>query len=451
MTPLAVDGLRRSMERVFASMLATCDAEGTPNVSMISQVHYVDSQHVALSYQFFNKTRANVMQTRMASVQITDPSTFLHHRLDLDYVDTRTSGPIFETMKAKLAGIASHHGLEGVFRLLGADIFRVRGIEAVGPPILQPERRGTPMLAAARACCDALSGAQDFEELTDAVLDGIVRHFDIRHTMMFFAENDGRLVAFGSRGYATSGIGAEVFAGEGVIGVAAREGVPIRIGHVSSDYRYGAALGLSALDAGLLAAPPRTIPMPGLGSPHSQIAVPVIVDGRVLGVLFAESEQIMRFWHEDEDALALVAAQLGLRIALLRQEEAAALAAAPPAAPSPQGVVTVRHYARDDSVFLDHDYLIKGVAGAILWRLLREHVETGRTEFCNRELRLDPALKLPDHAENLDARLVLLRRRLDEREVCIRIEKTGRGLFRLVTSRRIVLEEAGEGEADAVA
>ena len=236
-----------------------------------------------------------------------------------------------------------------------------------------------------------------------------------------------------------------------MIGVAAREGVPIRIGHVSSDYRYGAALGLSALDAGLLAAPPRTIPMPGLGSPHSQIAVPVIVDGRVLGVLFAESEQIMRFWHEDEDALALVAAQLGLRIALLRQEEAAALAAAPPAAPSPQGVVTVRHYARDDSVFLDHDYLIKGVAGAILWRLLREHVETGRTEFCNRELRLDPALKLPDHAENLDPRLVLLRRRLDEREVCIRIEKTGRGLFRLVTSRRIVLEEAGEGEADAVA
>jgi hypothetical protein len=132
--------------------------------------------------------------------------------------------------------------------------------------------------------------------------------------------------------------------------------------------------------------------------------------------------------------------------ALLRRDEQAEAAALPAPPPATHGIVTVHHYARDDSIFLDHDYLIKGVAGAILWRLLREHVATGRIDFTNRELRLDPSLKLPTHAENLDARLVLLRRRLQERGACLQIEKTGRGLFRLAVGCRVLLEEAGMSE-----
>ena len=101
----------------------------------------------------------------------------------------------------------------------------------------------------------------------------------------------------------------------------------------------------------------------------------------------------------------------------------------------------MRHYQADDSVFLDHDYLIKGVAGAIFWKLAREHAETGRVEFSNRELRLDPALRLPEHAENLEARLVLLQRRLRERDRGIGIERCGRGRFRLDVPGPLRLED----------
>ena len=42
-----------------------------------------------------------------------------------------------------------------------------------------------------------------------------------------------------------------------------------------------------------------------------------------------------------------------------------------PAAAAGQAL-RVRHFAANNSVFVDDEYLIKGVAGAILWRLLRE-------------------------------------------------------------------------------
>jgi hypothetical protein len=120
--------------------------------------------------------------------------------------------------------------------------------------------------------------------------------------------------------------------------------------------------------------------------------------------------------------------------------ESAAATPTPPTAPPPGEPCRVRFFDQDGSVFLDGDYLIKGVAGRILWALVQAHVTEGRTEFTNRELRLDPALQLPEYRANLESRLILLKRRLDEREAPVRIEKTGRGRFRLDADAPLALE-----------
>jgi adenylate cyclase len=227
------------------------------------------------------------------------------------------------------------------------------------------------------------------------------------------------------------------------VGVAARERTPIRITHTSAEYSYVRAIRASIENEGLHDALERAIPLPGLAEPASQLAVPIAAGDRLYGVLYVESTEDVCFGYDDEDALVVLASQLAGAIRRLEpapEARAAFAAAAPPSGPT----AVVRHYAVDDSVFIDDDYVIKGVAGAILRKLVADYLRNERTEFTNRELRLDGNLRLPEIADNLEARLVLLERRLTERRAPLRIEKTGRGRFRIRVERPLSLSEIGK-------
>jgi adenylate cyclase len=347
-------------------------------------------------------------------------------------------------MKAKLAGIASHTGMGGVFRLLGSDIYRVLDIEQVPGQSLPAPTARRNLLASLRACAEALLAYTDLDALLTGMLGCLEQQFDIRHAMVLMLERGSdKLYTVASRGYPSSGAGAEIALGHGVIGVAAREGTPIRIGHFSAEYSYGRAIRESLRLAGEAERIETEIPLPGLAQAGSQLAVP-IRGTRILGVLYMESTQDQRFGYDDEDAIVALAGQLGMAIQLAQladAEEPVAPAAAANGAPGP--AVVVRHYRQNDSVFLDEDYLIKGVAGSIFCALVRDYLERGRVSFSNRELRLDSRIRLPDLSDNLEARLILLSRRLEERDACVRIAKTGRGRFELRVRRKLQLVEMG--------
>jgi len=257
-----------------------------------------------------------------------------------------------------------------------------------------------------------------------------------------------RLYTVASRGYPQSGVGSEIALGCGVIGVAAEQRTPIRISHMTAEYSYGRAIRESLELAGQGARLETAIPLPGLADSRSQLAAPIVAGGELLGVLYVESPQDQRYTYDDEDALVAIAAQLGMAIRALQEtEERSDAAAAPAAGAAPAGgaPVIVRHFAADDSVFVGDDYLIKGVAGAILRKLVADYLRDGRTEFSNRELRLDPSIRLPDLSDNLEARLVLLHRRLTERSGAVLLEKSGRGRFRLRVNRPLQLVEVPRG------
>ena len=79
----SLEAIRGCLEGVVPSPVATCSSDGTPNVTYVSQVHFVDASHVALSFQFFNKTRQNVLDNPRASTIVVHPGTAQQYCLDL--------------------------------------------------------------------------------------------------------------------------------------------------------------------------------------------------------------------------------------------------------------------------------------------------------------------------------------------------------------------------------
>lgn len=220
---LTLDTLRDCFEGTVPAVLATVDPACMPNVSYISQIHDVGPGRISLSYQFFNQTR-HILSKRSAAVEVVDPQPW--HSISSTSVSRRPrpkdrcSG---RWMKSRLAGIASHTGMQGVFRLLRAAIFRVRAIRQV---LAAKVPRPVPQVAALpalRRVLGDMARAATLGELYDRTLDAIARHMEITNLMILVPDDTrSALDAVATWGYPASRIGSEVRLGDGVIGVAAR-------------------------------------------------------------------------------------------------------------------------------------------------------------------------------------------------------------------------------------
>ncbi|HEX5616029.1 MAG TPA: GAF domain-containing protein [Acidimicrobiia bacterium] len=281
----------------------------------------------------------------------------------------------------------------------------------------------------------------ELDALIGTALDGLAELFDYEHSMLLVHDAPRRsLFTIASRGYERAGIGSEVRLGEGVIGVAAEQRTPMRIGNLQRMLAYARTV-RRATEEHADGAPRTDIPLPGLASPQSQLAVPALVMGELVGVLVVESERAAAYGPDDEAVLTVAAALVAEAIEVGEPGELGATPARDTERPSEHGPSThLRFYAVDGSTFLDDEYVVKGVAGRVLWKLAYEHAMQHRDEFTNRELRLDPALELPEYRDNLESRLILLKRRLEERQAPIRIERSGRGRFRVVVAAHLTLE-----------
>lgn len=425
--------IRDSFEGVIPSVIATTDADGLPNISYLSHVHIVDETHVALSNQFLSKTAGNVAANGLATVMVVDGLTGAQHILDLIFDRSETEGPLFDRLAAHLSIL--EQGMAGIMRLRAADIYRVLDCVAVPTPYpleTAPRIEPVDLIEPTAQLSRLLTQAGDPESLLDTTLDGLARLFGIRHAMVLVPDESGqRMITIASLGYERFGFGAEVAFGDGIIGTAAATRQTVRITDLSRGRRYvDAVRSMAGLEQ------TASIPLPALDLPFSQIALPLLAQGRLLGVLFAESEERFAFRHRDEQALAIIAAQLAQALHLAEQERErpeprAAAPARPPAPVSPAAGFALRFYPRDGSLFLGDDYLIRGVPGRLLKHLVEEYLKSGKRDFLNREIRREGSLMLPDFKDNLETRLILLRRRLSEKGGPIRLSSTERGRLRL--------------------
>ena len=454
MGELALADIERCFGGAIPAVLATASAGGLPNVTYISRAHRVDDERVALSNQFMSKTSRNLADNPRASLLLMDPLTHDEFRLSLVYERTERRGPVFDRLRADVDALAVLENMEDVYRLRAADVFRVVAIEqnppnpsGVMPSDVPLARRPSPELSGLAELAQCIARAGDLDAIVDTTLDGLDRLLGYRHTVLLLLDEGGtRLYAIGSHGFDTEGVGAEVTLGKGQIGLAAERCEPLRIGGLHQMKKYARTIRREYEQQGV--GPGHEVPVAEIDGVQSRIVVPAMARGELVGVLVAESRRPVAFDAADEQVLGVVASLLASAIEHVRAIERDDPDEVAPGRSSgrssvrvgPDGELAIRFFPVDGSVFVDGDYLIKGVAGRILWSLLRAYAADGRVDFTNRELRLDTSLDLPGFKDNLESRLILLKRRLDEREVPIRLEKTGRGRFRLDVSARPRLE-----------
>lgn len=455
---IRLETLASCFQGLIPATLFTCSRHGVPNAAILSHVEYVDAEHVALSFQFFNKSKANIGENPHALVRLIDPDTSQGWALRLRYERSETSGPVFERMALRIEAIASYTGLKGIFKLLAADVYRVLAVKAIGDEGPRPAiaagagRHGGDARFTVQALQDLaerIHRADSLERLLDSILEGLQEIFGFTHSMILVpAAEEGVLVTIASRGYAESGVGAEVRVGEGICGVVAEARKPIRISGLIRQMLYAFAVQRRAAEQGLCPRE-RRIDLPGLAAPDSQLGVPLLNRGELVGVLCIESEMPYRFHEEDKTSIELLGSYLAIAIhSMLLHERSESLTeqAAPQTseklavAPPPRTARReVSYYASDQCILVDGEYLIRSLPAKILWKLLTARQAEGRVEFTNRELRLDKSLQLPEWKDNLESRLLLLRRRLEQKCPDVRIMPKGRGRFALELDADVVL------------
>jgi hypothetical protein len=450
---LGLEQLTPCFQGILPSMFFTCARDGTPNAAFLSHVEYVDPTHVALSFQFFNKSRRNISENPYALLRVIDPDNNQGWALRVKFERSETSGAVFDRMFLRIEAIASYAGLKGIFKLKAADIYLVESVEQVSEEPGRQERwsaRGRRQpdavftMKALQELSARMTAAANLDQLLQSILSGIKEYFGFSHSMILLAgEKPNTLVTIASRGYPQGGAGAEVQFGEGIIGVVAEARQPIRISGLVRGMLYAYAAKKRAEESGWR--PHEQVRLPGLENPASQLGVPLVVRGELIGVLCIESETPYRFHEEDKNTIELLGASLAIAIQNMQRKEAedepeAARSPAPLRAASGKKR-QVAFYRSDEVVMLDGDYLIRSLPARILWKLLQTHKREGRAEFTNRELRLDKSLGLPDFKDNLETRLLLLRRRLDEKAEDIRLVPVGRGRFALQLGCTIELVE----------
>lgn len=425
------------LEGVVPSIIATCSKEGIPNVSYLSHVFKIDEKHVATSYQFFNKTRANLLENPLAMIKVRHPGNLQSHNMKVKYLRSEGQGPVYQQMSLKLDVIAAYEGMGSIFKLKAADIYEVVEIEEVKNqtdfpmPDMCDNQVSLADLELLRVISDKISSLSTLEEFLDHSMHILNRYLGWSHMILLLADPQQKtLITHSSFGYSFGGVGAEVKWGEGLIGLCAEHGRLLQVSALNEGLRYAQAVKQGHTQESLS---PR-IPLPGLTNPASQIAAPLRVQGEFMGVLVVESESKFYWGFKEQLLLATVSNFLAVGIRALENQGAGLKveAATVPAPPSNNKTALRLRFVPDaELIFVNDQYLIKNIPARILWYLLQTYHKTGRSEFSNMELRAEKSLQLPEVKDNLETRLILLRKRLEEQCPAIRLHSTGRGRFRL--------------------
>ncbi len=160
-----------------------------------------------------------------------------------------------------------------------------------------------------------ITSTLDLDEVLGIVLGAMDRVLGFEHSMILLEDRAaGRLRLAASRGYEPSGVGAEVAFGDGVIGVVASRRKMMRIGNIGASVAYLRSVRARLEATGEVLPGGDAATLPGLPEAQSQLALPLLVRDRLVGVLLVESRKPGAFDELDEILLGIIGNQAATAI-----------------------------------------------------------------------------------------------------------------------------------------
>ncbi|MGE4092978.1 MAG: adenylate/guanylate cyclase domain-containing protein [Candidatus Binatia bacterium] len=160
-----------------------------------------------------------------------------------------------------------------------------------------------------------ITSTLDLDRILDVLLSAMDRVLGFRYAMILLKDQSAdRLTVAASRGYEHATTGAEIAFGHGVIGVVAARKKMMRIGNIGASVSYLTAVRANLQAAGQVGQTSTTTTLPGLPNVQSQLAIPLLVKDRLIGVLVIESPKPNAFDEIDEILLNIVANQAATAI-----------------------------------------------------------------------------------------------------------------------------------------
>ena len=171
---------------------------------------------------------------------------------------------------------------------------------------------------------ERLARSPDLDTLVGTTLAGLAELFGYEHSLLLLLDERGeQLFTIASHGYPSEGVGSEVRVGDGIIGMVAERAEPMRVGNLGRMLAYARTV-RRTYEQGGGEAPGLEIPLPGLVDAESQVAVPALVLGQLVGVVAIESDKPGRFGPDDEALLTVVATMVAAAIEIDWAHERAA-------------------------------------------------------------------------------------------------------------------------------
>ena len=153
---------------------------------------------------------------------------------------------------------------------------------------------------------------------------GLAELFGYEHSLLLLLDERRRAAVHDRQPRLSSeGVGSEVRVGEGIIGMAADAAEPMRVGNLGQMLEYRAPSGAPTRRAAARRPASRSR-CPGLADAESQVAVPAMVLGQLVGVVAIESDKPGRFGPDDEALLTVVATMVAAAIEIDWAHERAA-------------------------------------------------------------------------------------------------------------------------------